>query len=133
MAVVYFDASALVKLAVEGAGTELAVELCDGCDVALASRLAYAEVCAALAAAGRNDDLSTADLGVAESMWDEFWDAVRPVELTVRFRHLRAGSCPMNCPCGKPVLRTVSSWCWQLVPSPHVRARGIRECQTIRP
>ena len=83
MAVVYFDASALVKLVVEEAGTELAVELWDGCDVALASRLAYAEVCAALAAAGRNDDLSTADLGVAESMWDEFWDAVRPVELTV--------------------------------------------------
>ena len=90
MALVYFDASALVKLVVEEAGTDLAVELWDGCDAALASRLAYPEVCAALAAAGRNHDLSAAELDVAQSMWDEFWLAVRPVELT---RHVeqRAG------------------------------------------
>ena len=50
MALVYFDSSALVKLVIGEAGTELAVELWDGCDAALASRLAYPEVRAALAA-----------------------------------------------------------------------------------
>jgi hypothetical protein len=82
VALVYFDASALVKLVVDEPGTEVAVELWDGCDAALASRLAYPEVCAALAAAERNHDLSPADLDTARSLWDEFWNAVRPVELT---------------------------------------------------
>ena len=82
MALVYFDASALVKLVVDEVGTELAVQLWDGCDTALASRLAYPEVCAALAAAGRNHDLSPDDVNIAQSSWDEFWSAVRPVELT---------------------------------------------------
>jgi len=39
MTLVYFDSSALVKLVIGEAGTELAVELWDGCDAALASRL----------------------------------------------------------------------------------------------
>jgi uncharacterized protein len=86
----YFDASALVKPVVDEAGTDLAAELWDGCDAALASRLAYPEVCAALAAAGRNHDLSAADLDMAEVTWDEFWRAVRPVELT-RLVEQRAG------------------------------------------
>jgi hypothetical protein len=41
MTLVYFDSSALVKLVVEEEGSELAAELWDGCDAALASRLAY--------------------------------------------------------------------------------------------
>lgn len=90
MALVYFDASALVKLIVEESGTELAAELWDGCDAALTSRLAYPEVCAALTAAGRNHDLSPDDLNIAQSLWDEFWGAVRPVELT-RTVEQRAG------------------------------------------
>ena len=57
MTLVYFDSSALVKLVIGEAGTELAVELWDGCDAALASRLAYPEVRAALAALARNHDL----------------------------------------------------------------------------
>jgi predicted nucleic acid-binding protein len=79
---VYFDASAFVKLLVEEPGTELAVALWDGCDAAVSSRLAYPEVRAALAAAHRNHDLDRDGLAQAEESWAEFWGATRPVELT---------------------------------------------------
>jgi hypothetical protein len=82
MALVYFDSSALVKLVVEEAGSSLVALLWDGCDAALASRLAYPEVRAALAAAGRNHDLDDDELRTAEQAWDEFWAATRPVELS---------------------------------------------------
>lgn len=82
MALIYFDSSALVRLLVQEEGSDLAAQLWDGCDAALASRLAYPEVCAALAAAGRNHDLSRDDLDVAEQAWEQYWAAVRPVELT---------------------------------------------------
>ena len=82
MALVYFDASALVKLVVEEQGSEIASELWDGCDAALSSRLAYPEVCAALASAHRNHGLSDAGFATAMQSWEEFWAAVRPVELT---------------------------------------------------
>jgi predicted nucleic acid-binding protein len=79
---VYFDASAFVKLVVEEAGSELAVDLWDGCDAACSSRTAYPEVRAALAAAARNHDLDADDLAVAERTWDRYWTATRLVELT---------------------------------------------------
>jgi len=82
VALVYFDASALVKLIVDEPGTDLAVDLWDGCDAALSSRLAYPEVCAALAAAERNRDLSVSEAQGASAAWDQFWAALRPVELT---------------------------------------------------
>lgn len=82
MAVIYFDSSALVKLVVEETGSELAAELWDGCDAAVSSRLAYPEVRAALAAAGRNHDLDAAGQDDAEDAWEEYWSATRPVELT---------------------------------------------------
>ncbi len=82
MALVYFDSSALVKLVVDEAGTDIASELWDGCDAALASRLAYPEVRAALAASARNSDLTKRELLTAEATWEDFWAAVRPVELT---------------------------------------------------
>jgi len=82
MALVYFDSSALVKLVVDEDGSDLTAEVWDGCDAALASRLAYPEVRAALAAACRNHDLSDADLVVAERAWEQYWAAIRPVELT---------------------------------------------------
>lgn len=81
MAIVYFDSSALVKLVVEEADSDLAADMWDGCDAALSSRLAYPEVCAALAAAGRNRALDEADLATAERAWEEYWAAIRPVEL----------------------------------------------------
>lgn len=84
MAIVYFDASAFVKLVVEEEGSELAASLWDGCDAAASSRLAYPEVCAALAAAHRNRDLSARGLDEALLSFDAFWSAARPVELTER-------------------------------------------------
>ncbi|MDA8045497.1 MAG: type II toxin-antitoxin system VapC family toxin [Actinomycetota bacterium] len=82
MAIVYFDSSALVKLVVEEAGSDLVADMWDGCDAALSSRLAYPEVRAALAAAGRNHDLDDVDLAAAERAWEEYWAAIRPVELS---------------------------------------------------
>jgi uncharacterized protein len=79
---VYFDSSAFVKLLAEEAGSYLAAQLWDGCDAAVASRLAYPEVRAALAAAARNHDLDEADLNDSERAWDSYWAATRPVELT---------------------------------------------------
>lgn len=82
MALVYFDSSALVKLVVEEAGSQLAAQLWDGCDAALASRLAYPEVRAALAAAARSHDLDFDGAEAADLAWEEYWAAIRPVELT---------------------------------------------------
>jgi predicted nucleic acid-binding protein len=82
MTLVYFDSSALVKLVVEEAESDLVAELWDNCDAALASRLAYPEVRAALAASARNHDLDEDDLVAAERAWEDFWAAIRPVELT---------------------------------------------------
>lgn len=82
MPLVYFDSSAWVKLVVEEAGSDLAADMWDGCDAALSSRLAYPEVRAALAAAGRTHDLDETDLAAAERAWEGFWATARPVELT---------------------------------------------------
>jgi hypothetical protein len=82
MSLVYFDASAFVKLLAEEEGSELAAELWDGCDSALSSRLSYPEVRAALAAAARNHDLGDEDLDSTEQAWASYWAATRPVELS---------------------------------------------------
>jgi hypothetical protein len=79
---VYFDSSAFVKLLAEEAGSDLAAELWDACDAAVASRLAYPEVRAALAAAAGNHDIRDHDLDAAEQAWASYWAATRPVELT---------------------------------------------------
>ena len=83
MAIVYFDSSALVKLVVDEHGSDLAAELWDGCDAAVSSRLAYPEVRAGLAAAGRTHDLDSRGLAAALRAWEQLWAATRPVELTV--------------------------------------------------
>ena len=82
MALVYFDSSALVKLVIDEAGSDIAAVLWNACDVALSSRLAYPEVCAALAAAGRNHDLTESEASAAAAEWEVFWASMRPVELT---------------------------------------------------
>jgi predicted nucleic acid-binding protein len=82
LAIVYFDSSALVKLVVEEEGSDVAATLWDGCDVAITSRLAYPEVCAALAAAGRSHRLEPDARRQAEAAWQDFWTSIRPVELT---------------------------------------------------
>jgi len=82
VALVYFDSSAFVKLVVEEEGSELAAAMWDGSDAVVASRLAYPEVRAALASAGRNHDLDEEGLQSAEQSWEPYWAATRPVELT---------------------------------------------------
>ena len=82
MALVYFDSSALVKLVLDEAGSDIAAALWNACDAAMSSRLTYPEVCAALAAAGRNHDLTESDASAAATAWEEFWASIRPVELT---------------------------------------------------
>lgn len=82
MVLVYFDSSAFVKLLVEEEGSDLAATLWDGCDAAVSSRLAYPEVRAALAAAGRGHRLDPADQRTAEAAWEDYWAATRTVELS---------------------------------------------------
>lgn len=82
MALVYFDSSALVKLVLDEDGSDIVAELWNACDVALSSRLAYPEVCAALAAAGRNHDLTASEVSAAAADWELFWQSMRPVELS---------------------------------------------------
>ena len=82
MAIVYFDSSAFVKLVVQEDGSDLAATLWDGCDAAVSSRLAYPEVRAALAAAGRAHRLDRAEQSRSEVLWEEFWAATRTVGLT---------------------------------------------------
>lgn len=80
----YFDSSALVKLVVEEEDSDIAAALWDGCDAALSSRLAYPEVRAALAAAGRSHRFEAGAQQQAEAAWGRYWQAVRPLELTER-------------------------------------------------
>lgn len=82
MTLVYFDSSALVKLMIEEEGSKVAADLWNGSDAAFASRLAYPEVRAALAAAHRNHVLDDEGLRRAEDSWEDYWAAVRPVEFT---------------------------------------------------
>lgn len=87
MAIVYFDSSAFVKLLIEEDGSDIAAALWDGCDAAASSRLAYPEVLAALAAAGRAHRIRADEQLQAQAMWEEFWAATRAVELTEDIAH----------------------------------------------
>ncbi len=82
MAIVYFDSSALVKLVLDETGSDVAAAVWNACDAALSSRLAYPDVCAALAAAGRNHDLTESEVSAAAGEWEIFWSSMRPVELS---------------------------------------------------
>ncbi len=82
MTVVYFDASALVKLVVEEIGSEVATALWDAADVVVTSRLAYPEVRAALASAFRDGRLSAEDQPLATQDWEGYWSRLRIVEAT---------------------------------------------------
>ena len=86
----------LVKLLVEEPGSGLAAELWDGCDAPVASRLAYPEVCAALAAAGRDHALTGGEADSAARSWEEFWAATRPVELNAAVQR-HAGELARSC------------------------------------
>jgi predicted nucleic acid-binding protein len=80
--VAYFDASALVKLVVEEAGSEDVAALWDGADIVAASRVAYVEVNVALAAAHRAHRLHADAHRAAKRAWEEYRSALQIVELT---------------------------------------------------
>ena len=103
-------------LLVDEVGSDLAAQLWDGCDAAVSSRLAYPEVRAALAAATRDRDLDEEGLTAALAAWEEFWAAVRPVELTRQVER-RAGSSPRPGRWAAPTLfisPALSSWATRL-------------------
>jgi predicted nucleic acid-binding protein len=82
MALVYLDASALVKLCVPEPGSALASALWNRADVVVTSRLADAEVRAVLAAGERAGviDAATRERGLAT--WERLWPALHVVEVT---------------------------------------------------
>ncbi len=82
MPVVYFDSSAFVKLIVDESGSDTAARLWDEADTVVASRLAYPEVRAALAAAGRAGGIDGASERRARANYELYWAATRVVELT---------------------------------------------------
>lgn len=79
--IAYFDASGLVKLVIEEPGSDEAARLWDGADAVVSSRVANAEVRAALAAARRSDRLTSPQLVHAKDLWAALWPALRLVEL----------------------------------------------------
>jgi hypothetical protein len=81
VSVIYFDSSALVKLLITEDGSDLAEELWDGCDAAVSSRFAYPEVCAALAAAERNNFIARREISDVATTWEMYWGALRLIEL----------------------------------------------------
>ncbi len=82
MAIVYFDASALVKLLIKEAGADVAVALWNGCDAAVSSRLVYPEVCAAIVSAHRDRRIDLDQQRRAARLWDVYWSQLRVIELT---------------------------------------------------
>ncbi len=82
MVVACLDSSAFVKLLVDEAESDVAARLWADADAVLASRLAYPEVRAALAAARRGERLDTASDRRAQRRWEDFWSATRVIELS---------------------------------------------------
>ena len=82
MALVYFDASALVKLCVAEPGSELASALWNRADVVSTSRLSDTEVRAALAAGERAGVLDAAERAQALATWERLWPALHLVEVS---------------------------------------------------
>lgn len=80
--IAYFETSAVVKLIVEEQGSEAAGALWDGSDLVLTSRLTYAEVRAALAAAHRAGRVSSAGLRAGKRALEERFEQFNVVELT---------------------------------------------------
>lgn len=81
MTTAYFDSSAFVKLVMAEDGADVADATWDVCEIATSSRLAYPEVRAALAAAGRAGRLDDAALAVAVDRWEEYWSSVSVIEV----------------------------------------------------
>ena len=82
MTLAFWDSSALVKLLVEEAGTDLAAALWDGSSSIVASQLVVPEVAAALATARRTGRLDGRRAGIARSQWGQFRAALDLVDVT---------------------------------------------------
>ncbi|MGF1661249.1 MAG: type II toxin-antitoxin system VapC family toxin [Kineosporiaceae bacterium] len=83
MPILYFDASALVKLLVDETGSETAAGLWDAADLVACSLLGHVEVRAALAAAHRAGRLTDSDHREQVRAWTEdYWPAIAQVPLT---------------------------------------------------
>ena len=82
MAIVYFDSSALVVDVRSEERRAGAVGSSRWSPDPVASRLAYAEVCAALAAADRSGSITASEHDHAQRRWDRYWAGVRSLELT---------------------------------------------------
>ncbi|MFV2145079.1 MULTISPECIES: type II toxin-antitoxin system VapC family toxin [Isoptericola] len=100
MALVYFDASALVKLCVPEHGSDLASALWNRADVVVTSRLADTELRATLAAGERAGVLDPGSRRRALDRWTALWPALHLVELTARVAgtaaELAAGPHPLR-------------------------------------
>ena len=97
MALVYFDASALVKLCVHEPGSPLASALWNRADVAVTSRIADAEVRATLAAGERAGVLDPLARRRGAAIWDELSAGLHTLEVTPQVSE-RAAELLASCP-----------------------------------
>ena len=82
MTLAFWDSSALVKLLVEEAGTDIAVTLWDESAGVVASRLSVPEMSAALSAAERGGRIDRARGRVARNEWSRYLGALEIVEIS---------------------------------------------------
>ena len=82
MALVYVDASAVLKLCVEEPGSRLAARLWDGADAVVTSRICDAEVRATLAAGQRAGLLDAQAHAQALRIWERLRPATYVVEVS---------------------------------------------------
>ena len=87
----FWDSSALVKLLVEEAGTDLAIALWDEAAGVVASRLAVPELSAALASAERSGRIDRAGARIARDEWRRYLDALDVVEVSADIADHAAG------------------------------------------
>ena len=97
MALVYFDASALVKLCVPEPGSALASALWNRADVVVSSRIVDAEVRAALAAGERAGVLDPLARRRATAIWDDLGAGLHTLEVTPAVS-ARAAELVASCP-----------------------------------
>lgn len=80
--IAFFDSSAFLKLLIDEPGRDEAVRMWDESDVVAASRLALAEVSAAIAAARRAARLDAGSERRARADWADYWAAAHVVDMT---------------------------------------------------
>lgn len=83
----FWDSSALLKLLVDEAGTEVAIDLWDEASFVAASRLAVPEIGAALAAAERGGRIDSVRRRSALRQWHRYLPALDVHELTSGVGH----------------------------------------------